>query len=343
MISVIIPVYNAERYLRRCAGSVLGSSYPDFELLLVDDGSTDGSLGICGDLARRDRRVRVFRQEHRGVSAARNRGLELCQGEWVVFVDADDFISPRFFAAIAEQSAKEPDIMLFEYTSRDREFRASGGPAELARGREALLDLAGRNLTLRQLRRGGRIGFRSACGKAFRKARIDQYGLRFPTELFYGEDLIFCMEYLLRAESYLYLPETAYFYDLHGDSSSRRFRLALLENHGRLLERLRRVLEEGNALPRLGREFDFYVLGLLTTALLRVVFHPENRMPFREKAALCDRIREDGFCGAALRQGLRCGSLRRRALMLAFRRRHYRLAALFCRLTRLSWLGTGEE
>ena len=90
MISVIIPVYNVESYLGRCIDSVLRSDYEDFELILVNDGSTDASPRICAEYARRDSRVRVLSQENKGVSAARNRGLESCRGEWVVSVDGDD-------------------------------------------------------------------------------------------------------------------------------------------------------------------------------------------------------------------------------------------------------------
>ena len=116
MISVIVPVYNLENYLNRCIDSVLRSTYADFELILIDDGSTDASPRICRDYAGRDNRVRLLRQENRGVSAARNRGLEVCRGEWVVFVDGDDCISEDFLELIARESGRNPDLMLFDFT-----------------------------------------------------------------------------------------------------------------------------------------------------------------------------------------------------------------------------------
>ena len=97
MISVIIPVYNTEKYLDRCIRSVLNSTYKDFEVLLIDDGSVDGSLEICRTYCRLDRRVRFLTQKHGGVSEARNRGIQESRGEWLVFVDSDDFISEDFF------------------------------------------------------------------------------------------------------------------------------------------------------------------------------------------------------------------------------------------------------
>ena len=83
-ISVIVPVYNAEKWLRRCVDSILAQTFTDFELLLIDDGSTDGSPAICDEYAQRDSRIKVFYQKNSGVSAARNSGLDHARGEWIL-------------------------------------------------------------------------------------------------------------------------------------------------------------------------------------------------------------------------------------------------------------------
>lgn len=93
MISIITPVYKAEKYLCRCIESVLAQTYEDWELILVDDGSPDGSGDICDDYAKKDPRIRVFHKENEGVSSARNIGLDNAHGEWITFLDADDYIS----------------------------------------------------------------------------------------------------------------------------------------------------------------------------------------------------------------------------------------------------------
>lgn len=95
-ISVIVPVYNADKYLVRCVESILHQSFADFELLLIDDGSSDGSSSICDDYAARDSRIRIFHQANAGVSAARNLGLEKMRGRYLAFVDADDYVSPHY-------------------------------------------------------------------------------------------------------------------------------------------------------------------------------------------------------------------------------------------------------
>lgn len=97
-ISVIVPVYNAEQYLHRCIDSILAQTFTDFELLLIDDGSKDNSGDICDGYAMKDERVRVFHKKKGGVSSARNLGLDNAKGEWVSFVDADDYLDNCYYS-----------------------------------------------------------------------------------------------------------------------------------------------------------------------------------------------------------------------------------------------------
>ena len=115
-VSIIIPVYNTEQYLSRCIDSILGQSFTDFELLLIDDGSTDGSAKICDAYAEKDSRIRVLHKENGGVSSARNLGLNEAKGEWVVFVDSDDWISDNCIKLLTEPLRnKEFDIVVGDY------------------------------------------------------------------------------------------------------------------------------------------------------------------------------------------------------------------------------------
>lgn len=95
VVSIIVPVYNAEKTLKRCVNSIINQLYKDWELLLVDDGSTDDSSIICDEYAQQDRRIRVFHKQNGGVSSARNVGLDNAIGEWVTFIDSDDWIEKR--------------------------------------------------------------------------------------------------------------------------------------------------------------------------------------------------------------------------------------------------------
>lgn len=96
-ISIIVPVYKVEKYLHRCLDSIVAQTFTDWECILVDDGSPDGSGKICDEYAEKDGRFKVFHQENQGVSAARNKGLDNAKGEWIGFVDSDDWVSKEYF------------------------------------------------------------------------------------------------------------------------------------------------------------------------------------------------------------------------------------------------------
>lgn len=110
MISTIVPVYNAEKYIHRCVGSILSQTFSDFELILVDDGSLDGSGRICDEYANKDSRVKVIHQQNQGQAAARNTAVKAAAGEWICFVDSDDLIHPQMlevlYHAVCNSKAK---------------------------------------------------------------------------------------------------------------------------------------------------------------------------------------------------------------------------------------------
>lgn len=114
MISVIVPVYNTKKYLERCINSLLKQTYPDMEIILVDDGSTDGSGEVCDRFAAEDRRIRVFHKENGGSSSARNLGLDNAKGDYIGFVDSDDYVDAdmyeRLYAAVCEHHVNAAQI-----------------------------------------------------------------------------------------------------------------------------------------------------------------------------------------------------------------------------------------
>lgn len=106
-ISVIVPVYNVEPYLRRCVDSILNQTFSDFELILVDDGSPDNCGAICDEYAARDKRIKVIHKTNGGISDARNAGLEIAQGDYIGFVDSDDYIHPKMYEILVEVMERE--------------------------------------------------------------------------------------------------------------------------------------------------------------------------------------------------------------------------------------------
>ena len=111
-ISIIVPVYNSEQTLNRCIDSILGQTYRNFELLLINDGSKDRSGEICDEYARKDSRVKVFHKENGGVSSARNVGLDNARGEWITFCDSDDYYNLDAFDIYLKHTTLSGDISI---------------------------------------------------------------------------------------------------------------------------------------------------------------------------------------------------------------------------------------
>lgn len=196
-ISVIVPVYNTEAYLPRCVDSILGQSFADFELLMIDDGSTDESDAICDAFAAQDGRVRVFHKENGGVSSARNLGIDNAQGEWLYFVDSDDELLPDGLKVLVDNISDDVDVVMGGFESVDELGNMT---------REAT-----KSVNLRLSRKESVITLyrgQGCCGyfflgytwqRLFRKSLVDRFNLRFDTSIAIKEDTLFVMQYVRRS------------------------------------------------------------------------------------------------------------------------------------------------
>ncbi len=328
MISIVIPVYNAEKYLSRCMDSILNSSLKDFEVILVDDGSTDHSPALCEDYKKRDRRVKVFHQENKGVSAARNAGIDACTGEWVLFVDADDFISPVFLSLVAKDEHQGFDLLLFELADSFPENIPSSSLQENRYLGSELNKLVERILVPGQLTKKGRLDFRTPCARAYKRKILFERSLRFSPDIAIGEDLLFNLEYQLFAASCLYLPIPVYHYDIREGSSSHRFRPGLWQNHLKLLAAAEAALKKSGRFPLLGVSFYSYALENLTYVLIQEIFHPDCTYSLKERRRLCRKLRQAGIYRRAFPYNRSCGVLPRKVLVFFFRARCFAAAGV---------------
>lgn len=193
MFSIIIPAYNCESCLKRCVESVLGQTCPDWEALIVDDGSTDGTPAVAQELCARDGRIRYIRQPNGGVSAARNTGIDAAQGDYVLFLDADDYWESDTLETLRERvrSSGEDAVVVFNFAHND------GTRPVLPMG-EGGMDYPCGSGWIRDFLAGdmGETIAHSVWNKVFVRSVLSEKGLRFPAGVAVGEDMIFTLQYL---------------------------------------------------------------------------------------------------------------------------------------------------
>ncbi|WP_418718625.1 glycosyltransferase family 2 protein [Candidatus Allofournierella merdipullorum] len=185
-VSIIVPVYNAGKYLHRCLDSIAAQSFPDFECILIDDGSTDDSAAICDEYAAKDGRFRAIHQTNAGASAARNTGLDAARAPWLLFVDSDDAIAPCTLELVREVQQKNPQDLVF--------FSAAFTFESLAKTPDCS---ALRTYPVRDIGRFcADAPFPTPWGKLLRRDLVERAQLRFDTSLRCYEDRPFMNEYL---------------------------------------------------------------------------------------------------------------------------------------------------
>lgn len=201
-ISVIVPVYNAEKYLRRCIDSILAQTFTDFELLLVDDGSNDTSGVICDEYRQKDFRVKVFHKKNGGVSSARNKGLDESRGTLIVFVDSDDWIAGTHLSDLIKFSRN--DIVIGGKT-------LSGSAVGVDSFNEnTLVSKGNMGKVLSNVLSDNKL--RVPWGKLYKRNIIETYKLRFNQKMRIAEDTIFVQQYLSHCESACFIKSASYFY-----------------------------------------------------------------------------------------------------------------------------------
>lgn len=203
MISVIVPVYNTEKYIHRCIDSILAQSHTDFELLLIDDGSPDNCGVICDDYAAQDTRVRVFHKGNGGVSSARNLGIEQAQGEWITFIDSDDYVHQDFLLSLYKKHDVDLIISSFKVVGSSEDM--VGYLEDIVYDEETLRGTI-ESLALT-------VNFHTPWGKLFRRDIIVNSRLVFDEQINSGEDALFVFNYLMFTRTLRLSNKVFYFYE----------------------------------------------------------------------------------------------------------------------------------
>lgn len=210
LISIVVPIYNAENYLKECIDSIIFQDFSDIEVILVDDGSTDHSGMICDKYAQQDSRVRVFHLKNGGVSVARNFGMEQATGDYIMFVDSDDALERNALEKIQTTLAYNADVVIFGNRIIRDGVSSDHIPNFGLLNREEFGE--------RYIELYTQFFINSPCNKVYKRKRIDKKMI-FPETISLGEDMMFCNSYLRQCHSFLILSEPLYIYKIRSEES----------------------------------------------------------------------------------------------------------------------------
>lgn len=227
-VSIIVPIYNVERYLDRCMQSLLHQTLHDIEIILVDDGSPDQCPRMCEEYAQQDSRIKVIHKENGGLGFARNAGLEIATGEYVAFCDSDDFVEMNMYEKLYEEAiSSDADVVFSNFFTETKvgKWIASQEVKERTewKGKEIeefMLDMVASAPYVKQERKYQM----SVWHSIYRRSILEDHHIRFYSEReVLSEDFPFQMEYLKHAQKVVYLPQAFYHYCSNGGSLTHSF------------------------------------------------------------------------------------------------------------------------
>lgn len=278
-VSVIIPCYNIALHLSKCIESILSQTYTNFELLLIDDGSSDGTLRVLQKYAETDQRIRIFTHQNRGVSYTRNRGISEAKGEWIMFIDGDDYVKQDFLEQHLKFAEKDNWVI-------SGMVNVDNGLATENQYFRRLLDLypdrivpVANVLYVLQY-----YSLSSPCCRIYSAEVIKLNHIQFNEAVSYQEDLLFNLSYINYVQQIVLLAYFGYYYIQHGDSSSSKYHPNFDYNDD-LFEKLTEWVR--NSDEKL--VVDEFILNTVMKRLSNI-FHRDSKYTKRQKVAEIRKI-----------------------------------------------------
>ena len=322
-MSIIIPVYNCESTIDSCIDSILAQTEREIEVILVDDGSTDGSGAVCDEYGARDPRIRVIHQVNSGVSAARNAGIDAACGDYIGFVDGDDWIAPNMYERLLREAERtEADVVMCDAVTvfshgRTRADTISWVPENTVLEKtdlkpSVLLEMAG-----------------SVWRCIYRRKTLDAFGLRFPLGLKFSEDRVFNLYAFGNANKVAYVKEAYYYHCMHAESAVHRFHRDYFEACKRAAAAIEQAIRSAwGDDASLQRAYLGQLIAGAETAVCNY-YYRTSPMDRRERAQALRRLCDDELLREAIR---RYGPDMKSRWILE---RRYLLLVLYARLANL--------
>lgn len=292
-ISVIVPVYNVQQYLEQCLNSIVAQTYSNLEILLVNDGSTDLSAKICDEFAVKDSRVKVIHQINGGVSSARNTGMDAATGDYITFVDSDDWLQKSMYQNMMDVACMKDraDIVMCDFIN-EKENAKENITSFIRKGFYSRTDIVKELYTTLLVTEDlGRLPIVSACICLFKKELLQQNKINFDVSLRYSEDYLFMAMVMLRADSFYYLKANYFYhYRQYEISRSKKYQPEWWDNFLLLNDKLNSLLS-GNVEYDFSRQIKFQLIhsALYTSSAI----FEENNLKSRKKILLLRNLFND--------------------------------------------------
>lgn len=313
-ISVVVPIYNAEQYLEQCVDSIIHQSLKDIEIILVNDGSTDGSRLICEHYLLKDNRVRLIEQNNQGQSNARNQGIKYASGEWFIGVDADDWCDFDYLETLLRAAESEVDIDVVVANCKritnnsnnieNIEYRTAFDKEILSSKKEDIIKMQANTLAARVNACALPVNFKALRSiatpwdKIYRMDIIKKNNLKYQTGLGSREDIIFALNFFHFVKKIKYIHNYGYNYRVVPDSASHGFRHDILQGDQNALKEMHKYidripLEETKWKNTICQGVFVATIRFLIDELGRWYFNNQNSLPYKERLkelsrALCD-------------------------------------------------------
>ncbi|MBQ1275434.1 MAG: glycosyltransferase [Cellulosilyticum sp.] len=270
-ISIILPIYNVEKYLATCIESLLSQIHQNLEIILVNDGSKDGSLKVCKEYAEKDSRIIVIDKPNEGVAITRNRGIEAATGDYIAFVDPDDWVEPQMYHSLLNHIKKwDSPVCLCNFykdTKRRSQQKVFEFEDEVLVADEIVDKLINDMIGVADLLPKYTMIMGSVWRGLYKRSFIEEHHLRFIPKLTIMEDLVFMVQVLLKCDKVAIDQNTWYHYVQHANSALHSYNHQLWEDQLVVYEHLEKSLKEAHLEEDMRNRLDIRYIGMVLTAI----------------------------------------------------------------------------
>lgn len=289
-VSVVVPIYNVEPYLERCIQSLLNQSLKDIEIILVDDGSPDHCPQMCDEYAQKDSRIKVIHKQNGGLSSARNAGLDIANGEYVAFVDSDDYTSTEAYHTLYHKANVEnADIAYAGFILQ----KSNGSESECFQLNETFENENIANFLSSMIFDNKPYKdkiWMSVWNGIYKRELMESHKIRFQSErLFLSEDILFHTQLIPLCKKIICLPNTFYHYCYNGTSLTHSFNTNKIDNNFRLYESLLQTSKK-YGLTNIDTSIQLFLINYTRGVILKGIILSD--MSFQDKYKYCQKVYE---------------------------------------------------